>query len=54
MSKAKGKWWRKPVVVVPLGMVVLGVIGVVGFRMAAARVGAGDGGDSSAGVADES
>src|SRR5688572_28488526 len=37
MRKAKRKWWRKPVVVVPLGMVVLGVIGVVGFRMAAAR-----------------
>src|SRR5688572_27995718 len=36
MSKTKRKW-RKPVVVVPLGMVVLGVIGVVGFRMAAAR-----------------
>ena len=37
MSRAKRKWWRNPVVVVPLGMVVLGVIGVVGFRMAAAR-----------------
>src|SRR5687768_11665920 len=37
MSRPKKKWWRSPVVVVPLGMVVLGVIGVVGFRMAAAR-----------------
>src|SRR5688572_13094156 len=36
MSKTKRKW-RNPVVVVPLGLVVLGVIGVVGFRMAAAR-----------------
>src|SRR5688572_25056301 len=35
MSGTKRKWWRKPVVVVPLVMVVLGIIGVVGFRIAA-------------------